>query len=221
MTYKKFRIGQQLALSFGFIAVLLLVVIFLTYSRITALNANIVLTNSDLYPKTILAHRIKDQVNEAAISMRNALLMNDMDKIEAEFNNIDNGAVVIVAAIKEIDAGTDSGPGRQYVANLLTARERFVAARKHFAELLLQDKKSDAYEQMFGEVLPAQKAYFMAVDGMIAFEQQRMADNVSQSNVQARQTQNLLLVISLSSLLLGALIAWYTTRSITAPLAKT
>ena len=220
MTYRKLRIGQQLALSFGFITVLLLAVIFLTYSRISTLNANITLTNSDLYPKTILAHRIKDKVNEAVISMRNVLLTSNLLQIKAEFDSVESGAVVIVAAIKEIDAGTDNGPGRQYVANLLTARQGFVAARKHFAELILQDKKSDASAQMSGEVLPAQQTYFAAVDGLIAFEQQRMADNVNLSGAQARQTQTLLLVISLSSLLLGALIAWYTTRSITAPLAK-
>src|SRR5450830_1942766 len=106
MTYRKLRIGQQLAWSFGFITMLLLAVIFLTYSRISTLNANITLTNSDLYPKTILAHRIKDKVNEAVISMRNVLLTSNLLQIKAEFDSVESGAVVIVAAIKEIDAGT-------------------------------------------------------------------------------------------------------------------
>ena len=220
MTFRKLRIGHQLAISFGFIAVLLLAVIFLTYGRIASLNANIGLTNSDLYPKTILAHRIKDKVNEAVISMRNALLISDPVKIKAELDSIETGARVIVASINEIDKTTAGEQGRQYVAGLVTARQKFVAARTHFAETLLQDKKSEAAELLFSEVLPAQQGYFEQIDGMIALQQQRMTDNVQSSGADAQQTQYLLLGISLLALLLGALIAWYTTVSITTPLAR-
>jgi methyl-accepting chemotaxis protein len=219
MTFRKLRIGQQLAISFGFIAVLLLAVIFLTYGRIASLNANIGMTNSDLYPKTILAHRIKDKVNEAVISMRNALLFSDPVKIKAELDSIETGARVIVASINEIDK-TTAGEGRQYVTGLVEARRKFVAARTHFAETLLQDKKSEAADLLFSEVLPAQQGYFEQIDGMIALQQQRMTDNVRLSGEDAQQTQRILLGISLGALLLGALIAWYATVSITRPLAQ-
>ncbi|WP_081768705.1 methyl-accepting chemotaxis protein [Herbaspirillum sp. RV1423] len=220
MTFRKLRIGHQLAFSFGFIALLLLAVIFLTYGRIASLNANIGLTNNQLYPQTILAHRIKDKVNEAVISMRNALLVGDADKARAELDSIETGARAIVADINEIDKNTEAEQGRQYVAGLIAARQQFVAARTHFAETLLQDKKSDASALLFSEVLPAQQSYFNALDGMIAFQEQRMTDNVRLSGADAQQTQYLLLGISLTALLLGALIARYTTLSITTPLAK-
>jgi methyl-accepting chemotaxis protein len=219
MTFRKLRIGHQLAISFGFIAVLLLAVIFLTYGRIASLNANIGMTNSDLYPKTILAHRIKDKVNEAVVNMRNALLFSDPIKIKAELDSIETGARVIVASINEIDK-TTAGEGRQYVTGLVEARRKFVAARTHFAETLLQDKKSEAVELLFSEVLPAQLGYFEQIDGMIALQQQRMTDNVRLSGEDAQQTQRILLGISLGALLLGALIAWYATVSITRPLAQ-
>jgi len=220
MTFKKLRIGQQLGLSFGFIAALLLTVIFLTYGRIASLNANIALTASDLYPKTILAHRIKDGVNDAVIHMRNALLIDNPDKVKAEFDSIESGAVVIVATINEIDRTTGNGSSRHYVTDLIGARQVFVMARKHFAELLLQGQRSEASGLMSSEVLPAQQAYFAAVDGLIGFEQQRMADSVSLSSAEVRQTEYLMFSITLLALLLGAFIAWYTTRSITAPLAE-
>ncbi|EJL80567.1 methyl-accepting chemotaxis protein, partial [Herbaspirillum sp. CF444] len=220
MTFRKLRIGHQLAISFGFIAVLLLAVIFLTYGRIASLNANIGLTNSDLYPKTILAHRIKDKVNEAVISMRNALLISDPVKTKAELDSIETGARVIVASINEIDKSTAGEQGRQYVAGLVTARQKFVAARTHFAETLLQGNRDGATALLFSEVLPAQQGYFEQIDGMIALQQQRMTDNVQSSGADAQQTQYLLLGISLAALLLGALIAWYTTVSITTPLAR-
>jgi len=220
MTFRKLRIGHQLAISFGFIAVLLLAVIFLTYGRIVSLNANIGLTNSDLYPKTILAHRIKDKVNEAVISMRNALLFSDPAKIKAELDSIETGARVIVASINEIDKSTAGEQGRQYVAGLVTARQKFVAARTHFAETLLRGDRDGATALLFSEVLPAQQGYFEQIDGMIALQQQRMTDNVRLSGDDAQQTQRILLGISLAALLLGALIAWYATVSITKPLAQ-
>jgi len=220
MTFRKLRIGHQLAISFGFIAVLLLAVIFLTYGRIASLNANIGLTNNDLYPKTILAHRIKDKVNEAVISMRGALLISDADQVKAELDSIETGARVIVASINEIDQTTVTEQGRLSVAGLTAARQKFVAARSHFAELLLQGKKSEASEALFSEVQPAQQAYFNALDGMIAFQEQRMTDNVRLSGTEARQTEYLLLGISLMALLVGALIAWTTSVSIAVPLAR-
>jgi len=220
MTFRKLRIGQQLALSFGFIAVLLLAVIFFTYGRIASLNANIGQTNNDLYPKTILAHRIKDRVNDVVIGMRNALLTNDAGKIKAEFDKIEANARIVGATVSEIDRATSAEEGREYVVALVAGRQKFVAARMHFTEALLQGHREEAADLLYREVMPVQQDYFKTLDGTIAFQEQRMAANVQRSADAARRTEYLLLGISLLALLSGATIAWYTSTSITTPLAR-
>ena len=220
MSFRKLRIGQQLALSFGFIAMLLLAIVFFTYGRIASLNANIGQTNNDLYPKTILAHRIKDKVNEVVIGMRNALLTSDAGKIQAEFDKIGINARVVGATVNEIDKVTSAEQGREYVEALIAGRQKFVAAREHFTEALLQGRREEAAGLLYSEVLPVQQAYFTTLDGTIAFQEQRMADNVRRSAAEARQTEYLLLGMSLMALLSGAAIAWYTSASIATPLAR-
>ena len=220
MTFRKLRIGQQLALSFGFIAILLLAIVFFTYGRIASLNASIGQTNTDLYPKTIMAHRIKDKVNDVVVGMRNALLTSDADKIKAEFDKIETNARIVGATVSEIDKATTAEQGREYVEALIAGRQKFVAARAHFTDALQQGRRDDAMRLLYEEVLPVQQAYFTTLDGTIAFQEQRMADNVRRSAAEARQTEYLLLGISLLALLSGAAIAWYTSASITTPLAR-
>ena len=220
MNFKNLRIGHRLGLSFGIVAVLLAVIATLTFVRIESLNRDIDATNNYLYPKTVLANKIKDKVTEAVISMRNALLLTDPVQIKDELDSIETGAKIIVASIEKLDKSAGTDEDRQFISTLTGIRGKFVVARTHFAKLVLDNELDKARESLFAEVRPAQMAYYGILDQLVEHEDSLMQASGKLSGQNASLTKNLILALTVVALAICASVAWYTTRSITVPLAN-
>jgi methyl-accepting chemotaxis protein len=219
MNFKNLRIGYRLGLSFGAIAALLAIIATLTYVRIGALAHDIEATNNYLYPKTVLANRIKDKVTEAVISMRNALLLTDAAKAGDELESIETGARVIVASIDKLEASASTDRDREFIATLKTIRANFVVARTRFAVLVKEGKTDEAQALLFSTVNPAQQAYYVALDQLVAHEDKLMQASGKDSADNAASTRTLVWMLALLALVVSVVVAWYATRTITLPLA--
>jgi hypothetical protein len=189
------------------IAALLAIIATLTYARIGALAHDIDATNNYLYPKTVLANRIKDEVTEAVISMRNALLLTDAAKAGDELESIETGAKVIVASIDNLKASASTDRDREFIATLKTIRGNFVVARKRFAELLKEGKGAEAQALLFSTVNPAQQAYYAALDQLVAHEDALMQASGKDSADNAASTRSLVLVLTLLALAVSEVVA--------------
>jgi methyl-accepting chemotaxis protein len=135
---------NRLGLSFGLMAALLAVIAMLTYVRIGSLSDDIDATNHYLYPKTVLANRVKDKVTEAVINMRNALLLGDPVKAAEELQSIETGAKEIVASLDKLERSASSARDRDFIARLKQVRANFVADRTRFAQLLDSGRAEEA-----------------------------------------------------------------------------
>ncbi|MDB5990220.1 MAG: hypothetical protein JWQ10_1623, partial [Herbaspirillum sp.] len=218
MRFKNLRIGYRLGLSFGLIAILLAIIAALTFARIGSLNDNINFTNNNRYPQTVFAHRIKDKVNEATLSMRNALLLTDPVQIKAEIDSIETGAKIIVDSIEKLQKLASSDEDRAYMKSLIEARGKFVTARTDFAVLIGKNQMDQARVSLLTEVTPAQRAYTASLDKLIDHQDMLMRAISEQSGVDAAKTKNLILTLALVALAISAAVAWYATLTITTPL---
>jgi len=200
-------------------AALLAVIAMLTYVRIGSLSDDIDATNHYLYPKTVLANRVKDKVTEAVINMRNALLLGDPVKAAEELQSIETGAKEIVASLDKLERSASSARDRDFIARLKQVRANFVADRTRFAQLLNSGRAEEAQAFLFSTVNPAQQAYYRVLDQLIAYEDQLMQTSGKASAADAAATRGSVLMLAALALVVGAAVAWYTTRTITAPLA--
>lgn len=135
MHWKNMKIGARLALGFGALAALLAIVAAITLSQIGALNDEIGLTNAERYPKTVLAHLVKDKLGENAVSLRNLLLLDDGAAIQAELLGIAGNTRDIGAALARLESSIGAGPGRVLFDQLKEVRRQFLDGRQHYLEL--------------------------------------------------------------------------------------
>ena len=220
MNIKNLKIGQKLMLSFATVIALMLVLSTLSYIRIDGLADDITLTNSDRYPKVVLAQTIKNELNETARSMRNIMLMTDAEVIKKEFANIDENTRVITEALAKLDKSVISVKGREQLKSLTVARERFVTQRATFLPLAREGKKEEATALLMGAVRTTQLTYFVELDKLIAYQEELMVASGKESAADASQALKLLLLISALAVLFGVTLGWITTRSITRPLGE-
>src|SRR5262249_36548169 len=115
MNFKKLRIGHRLALGFGVVIALLIMLASLAYIRIMSLSHEVNMMVKDRYPKTVTANKIKADLNEITRSMLNVLVMSDGDQIKKELVNIDEKSKSIDESMTTLDKVIVSAQGLEFV----------------------------------------------------------------------------------------------------------
>ena len=102
------KIGVRLAIGFGFIVCLLAAISALSYNWLNTLNAELNNIVGDKFPKTVWANDIIDQVNVAARSTRNALLVKSKEEAKAELDRIPAASKITLIRKRSAQGLSDS-----------------------------------------------------------------------------------------------------------------
>jgi methyl-accepting chemotaxis protein len=221
MNLKNLRIGARLGLSFAVTVVLLLVLAAVANSRINAMDTDIALTNEDRYPKTVLVHTVKDELNATARSMRNMLLMEEPQAIQAELSSIEANSRNISAALEKLDQTIHSDKGRALLKELTASRQQFRTLLASFTSLASKpDQHAQAREVLLKDLRPVQLQYMATLDKLLQYQALLMTDSAKETQGEAKTARLTILLLSLAALAASIAVAWLATRSITAPIAE-
>jgi methyl-accepting chemotaxis protein len=220
MHIKNLKIGQRLALSFGSVVAILMMLAGIAYSRIGVLDSAMETLSEDRYPKTVLVHTIKDQLNETARSMRNILLMTEEQSIRAELGIIAGNSEVITKSFNELDAKIKTAAGRERLTALQEARSRFLPHKENFVKLIESGLRTEASALLFSELRPAQLFYFSELDKLVNYQSSLMHKAGDDANQTADDARLMLEILTAVAVLLSILLAFFATRSITRPLME-
>ncbi|MFC6280733.1 MULTISPECIES: methyl-accepting chemotaxis protein [Polaromonas] len=218
VNFRDLKIGRKLGLSFGVVIACLIVLATLAYSRIGLLGDEITQMSNDRYPKTVLAHTIKDELNETARQMRNILLMSDAQAIQKEFEQIEKNSKNISDAIAVLDKTILSEKGRENIKELIDIREKFSSLRANFLKLAKEGNIDEAKLVLLNELRPVQLTYFAVLDNVIKFQAGLMEASQKDAETQVLESHMIVLVLAATAILMSVLLSALTTRSITRPL---
>ena len=215
---KNMRIGQRLALGFGVVIFLLLTLALLSYLRIGSLNQEVSRMVEVRYPKTVVANKIKADVNEATRSMLSVLIMTDPAQIAKELANITASNASAAKAIAELTATTTDPKGVEILKAIGVIRNRFIPGQTTFVGLINEDKKDDAMVKFMFSLRPQQGKYFEQLDKYIAYQNAEMVSAGQEASAVTRRTQASITVLASVAAVISLLVAFLATRSITRPL---
>jgi methyl-accepting chemotaxis protein len=217
---KDFSIGQRLALGFGVVICLLLLLAGLSYLRISSLNQEVATMVDARYPKTVAANGIKADVNEATRSMLNVLIMTDPSQIAKELANIESANTKATEALAELNKSTTDAQGKEILKAIDVVRTRFIPGQKTFIGLINEDKKDDAMVKFMFSLRPQQGKYFEQLDKFVAYQNAEMVKAGRDASAVTANTQMFIKVLTGGALCLSLLVAIRVTRSITGPLKE-
>ncbi|MDP3671877.1 MAG: methyl-accepting chemotaxis protein [Telluria sp.] len=218
MNIKNMSIGQRLAIGFGVVIALLLMLAGLSYTRIASLNREVGTMVDTRYPKTVAANRIRADVNEVTRSMLNVLIMTDPAQIKKEVENIDTHSASASAIIDELATQVSTPEAHEILNAIMAIRDKFVPAQGVFIKLINEDKKDDAMVKFMFSLRPQQGQYFTRLDQFIAYQNEVMVKAGQDASKATGNTQLLILVLALGASALSLMVAFLATRSITGPL---
>ena len=214
------KIGLRLSIGFAVALLLMLVVAFLGVTRVGELQGNITDLVKDKNVKTKLANDLVDEVGAIGRFQRNQLIFKDNPKeIENAASNARKSRENIGKILGELQKFQYSDKGKQTLGDVMKQRERYVALQAKFTEAVVAVKWDQAMA-VFAEMRPAYNEYVKTITAFIDL-QTEVADKIGiDAEALAISTRNLIIGVALAALLLGILLAWLITRSITRPVGE-
>ncbi len=219
MKVRDMRIGQRLAIGFGLVIALLVMLAGMSYTQIANLNKEVATMVEERLPKTVAANQVKADVSEATRSMLSVLVMSDPDQIKKELANVEARNASATAAIASLSENTHDARGKEILAEIATIRAKFLPAQAAFVKLINEDLKDDAMVKFMFSLRPQQAKYFAQIDQFIAYEDSVMAKAGADAAEVSKRTQAMILILAGVAAAISIGIAIITTRGITGPLS--
>jgi methyl-accepting chemotaxis protein len=216
--FKNLKLGMKLAVGFGMVVALLIVVAVVGIMRVSNLNDSIKMMVSDLYPKTVIVNSIIGGVNEDARSVRNLLLLENPAEMNDQKVRVDANRPKYTEWFATLEKTILSDAGKEALRAVTEARAEFVKARDKSMELAMTGQKAEATVLMFTEVRRTQVLYFASLQKLIDYQNGLMEKAGHDAEELADETRTLILALLIIAVIIAVGGAWLVTRSITVPI---
>ncbi|ALU90662.1 methyl-accepting chemotaxis protein [Herbaspirillum rubrisubalbicans] len=173
---------------------------------------------NDRYVKVALVNQISEKVNTAARAIRNAIIAPDEATMEKYLDRAVGNTREVSEHMADLEKIINTPKGSELFNKIKDARADYAKPRDGVIALIRAQKKAEAADYLFKEVIPAQDKYFAALKEMTAFQAGIMEKSVIKSRETSADAVKLMVGLSSVAILLSIMCAVMITRSITRPL---
>jgi methyl-accepting chemotaxis protein len=218
MSFANLKIGARLGL--GFAAVLALLVVMLglglgAMSRIGSRTHDIV---SDKNVKMAAANEMVDNVRNITLALTTMVVVPSTPQVEAELAKVAEGRKKYGAARELLASKIATDKEKELMAAVDEALKTGAATNNKLIQLRKDGEVQDATEHLLKESGPVQIKALQTLDALIAYEAKQADDAGKEVDSVYSSSQSMLVILGTVAVLVGAAVAWFITRSITAPI---
>jgi len=161
---RKMKVATKLALSYGLLVGLIVVVAAVCALRFQAIDARVANIVDERYYRVQKITAIADAANAQARFIRNTVLaQKDPEQTADAFKNLDANAKATDEGIAEFDKHVDLAKGRELVDAMLAARAKFYKDRDEVVRLVKAGQYDDAAHTLLVTMRPSQRAFFATI----------------------------------------------------------
>ncbi|SEQ11372.1 methyl-accepting chemotaxis protein [Ectothiorhodospira magna] len=211
----KMTVAMRLGLGFGAVLMLLGLIALIGTLRIGVLNDNIRLISTDLFPKTVQANLIIDNINIGARALRNAQLVDDRQVIAEEIARVRQSQRDVAAILQALEPTVVTSEGRRLMAEVTAARNAFVTNQNRIMGLIDEGSLEAARNLMLGQFRRDQAQYLTAAENLIQYQTRLMDEAGERAQAYADTARLQMLILSLVALILGIGMAFWIVRDLT------
>ncbi|HEX9011786.1 MAG TPA: methyl-accepting chemotaxis protein [Holophagaceae bacterium] len=213
------KIGTRLALGFGIILALLLLVAGIGMDRMGAIESNTERIVTHYNTQATLARDMSDQVQTVSRMLRTLLLLESQAEKRANAEGIAKAREAYDEASKKLESILASQDSRALFAEIEASKAKARGVNNQVIELALAGKNQESVKLMMGEARGAVQAWQGNLAKAVKYFNQRMSEKYAEAQAAYHSAVMLMVSGTILALVLGAVMAVLTTRSITHPLA--
>ncbi len=167
------KIGVRLALNFGALALMMVILIVIAVTSISNLKDISHDLASDKYPKTVWANNIVDAINDAARALRNLVIVRDnpqfKGEIAANLDRIKSTGQDVGKNIDSLKSRIKTDKGVMLLNELAKTRQDYYDARIPILEMLEEKRFDEASVALLEDLRKPQNDYINATRAIIAY----------------------------------------------------
>ena len=217
MNIRNFKIGTRLALGFGVVLALLVALAALGLNSISVINNGLVEIVEKNNVKLDAATDMRDAQRRIGIAVRNIILLTD-EVGRAE--QVKNGAAALddyTKASATLHQLIKLEQGKNILARIDTAQNETMPMLENIKKLGLANQSAEATTALIKQV-PAASRWQGAIEEMLSHQADNNKKGVEEAARVYANARMLLIGMGGLAIVLGALVAWSATRSITIPM---
>jgi methyl-accepting chemotaxis protein len=207
------KVGTRLALGFGAVVVLLLVISITSVLRLASVNSTTTVIMEDRYPKVVLVNDILQRTTDNGREMRSMALATSDVEAEQYKQKIAANRASNNESLSKLESEVHSEKGRAIVKEIAEKRASLGQLYEPFFALAKSDKIKAA-EMLRVQVLPANAAYELALHDLVKFQSEQMEESRIEANAVYGETRTLVIALSAVATLLAAGIGLLITRNL-------
>ena len=166
----KLKISTRLAFSFGLIIVLLIMVAFVSISRIRNINASTEKILNDRYAKVMLSNAIQSEVNVQARILGIAIIgANDADEVSSSITKVQASVKKNVELLARLKALVNTPKGQELFQAVANGHEAYGKTRDANIKLLQEGKSETAGIFLLTQLRYPQEKFLTALAAIASF----------------------------------------------------
>ena len=220
LNIQNLRIGTRLGLAFAALVSLLIVLAVIGTFKLDDVAADTDLIAHDRLPKVNLAQSIENEVNRQSRAIRTALIATEAKVVAAELEKIDASVPIITDALKQLQATITTPEGKAALAQVLQARQVFKTHELELIGLIQANRIEEGRRYLVNEMLGPQTRYLDSVEALALTQKQAIDRFAAEAAHSAALGKTFMLSIAALAVVVAAIVAVATTRSITLPLGQ-
>ncbi len=216
---KNLKIGIRLALAFGAVVALLIVLAVLSMQRMSGMNEATRQITENAYPKVVMA---KDMIRASVDTGRQmrSMLLSSSDEESAKYRKIiENNRAAITTQLAQVEKLLVTDKGRALFKNIADARAALEPKYEKFFQLERTDRKL-ATDYIKNDFIVTNTQMAEALEVLADFQNTLMDAQAKQAHDSYEATRSLMLMMAAGAVLLAAVVATLITLSITRPLRQ-
>ena len=217
MSLANMKIGARMGLGFGLILALTLLVALLGLVRMSQIQGHLDTVTGDHMVKIKRVSAMRDALQTAAISVRNLVLLTDDGAMDAETKRIQEQRKRYAETSRKLAEMVAGDAEKSLLARIAAARAQTDPLLDKAMGFALGNPIA-ATQVLVNEVRPAQNQWIKALEDMASYQEKASAQAVAEAEAAYASARTLMLSMTVLSLVLGSLVAWLITRSITTPI---
>jgi methyl-accepting chemotaxis protein len=220
MSFKNLKLGTKLGMGFGVVLILLVVIVGLGVSRVNILNAHVEDLVNNKSPKVYWAYGCVESINVIARGVRNMALSSDQGFMEKEKARIDKERANFTENLAKLEKTVFSEKGKRILAQIKESQAKVKPLVDKAVTLAKENKSEEAGKVLFTEVRQPQANLLENIQALVNY-QTELAKKEGEAAAQATVTaRSFLYLLGGCAFILGCVIAFFLTRSITKPVNR-
>jgi methyl-accepting chemotaxis protein len=214
------KIGTRLGLGFAVVLVLLTAMLLLGMSSLSRIGSRTHDIVNDKNVKIAAANNMVDNVRSITLALTTMIVVPSTPQVDAELEKIGEARKKYGAAKEVLIKHMTDDKEKQLMAAVDEALKSGAAKNNQLVQLRKDGEIQDATEFLIKETGPSLAVVLKALDAFMAYEttlSRKANEDVEQVYT---SSQTMMLILGVAAIAIGAAVAWFITRSITAPLNK-